>query len=76
MYIHFKKFTVRRELPGGKRASRLEGRFPGEGASQWEESFPVVRIFLEGRELSSGKGAFKWDESFLVRRELPGRSGK
>ena len=49
MYVHFKKFTVRRELPGEK------------GTSWWEESFPVGKgflvreSFLVGRELSGGK---------------------
>ena len=64
----FYKFTVGRELPGGRRASRLEGSFPRDGASQWEYSFPVVR------DVPSGKAASKWEERFLLGRELP--SGK
>ena len=72
------KSTVGRELPGRKRASRLEGSFTGEGASQWEERFPVVRDlfngwnFLMGKELPSGKRASRWEESLPVGRELPG----
>ena len=58
---------------------------PGEnGASWWEESFPVRRelpggnweeSFLVRWELRSGKRAFRWEESFPVGRELPGGKG-
>ena len=63
MYVHFKKFTVGRELPCGRRASR------------WENSFPVRRELPGDRELPRVKRASQWEESFPVVREFPSGKG-